>query len=324
MSMKDDVVVFALTANKDLVEEVCQRLEIEPGKIDVAHFADGEILVTAKESVRNKHVFIIQSTCKPVSERVMEVLVAVDSIKRASAKEITLITPYYGYARQDRKARARQPITSRLVADLLITAGIDRIVTMDLHAQQIQGFFNIPTDDLSAIPLFGKYIRENYGDLSNIVVVSPDHGGATRARNLAEALGGLPIAIIDKRRPRPNEVEVSNIIGDIEGKNCIVVDDLCDTAGSLCAGCNLVKEKGAKDVFAFITHGVFSRDALQKIENSAIKEMVITNTIPLTEEQKAQTTKIKVLSIGEQIAEMIKAVSDGTPVADVFDLYTVK
>lgn len=319
--MIKDVVVFSLTSNKELTSEVCGYLGIEPGKIDVRQFADGECLTEARESVRGKKVFIIQSTCKPVNEKLMELLVCVDSIKRASAKEITVITPYFGYARQDRKARARQPITARLVADLLLAAGIDRIITIDLHAQQIQGFFNIPTDDLSAIPLFGHYFNRKFKG-QDIVVVSPDHGGTTRARYLAEKLSA-PIAIIDKRRPRPNVVEVSDVIGDVKNKICIVVDDICDTAGSLVAGCELLKEKGAKEIYACITHGVFSRDALTKIQNSPIEKMIITNTIPSEINNAKICEKIEILSVGKMLHRIIEAIVYDHPVAEVFDLYSV-
>lgn len=318
----NDVVIFALTSNKDLVQEICDYLHLDPGEIDVKHFADGENLIEPKVSVRGKKVFIVQSTCKPVNEKLMELLVCVDAIKRASAKEITVITPYFGYARQDRKARARQPITARLVADLLIAAGINRIITIDLHAHQIQGFFNIPTDDLSAIPMFGHYFKNKFDKNEDIVVVSPDHGGTTRARYLAESLQA-PIAIIDKRRPKPNVVEVSSIIGDVKDKICIVCDDICDTAGSLVAGCELLKEYGAREIYACVTHAVLSRDALEKIEQSPIKSFVTTNTIPLPEEAHKRCSKVKILSVGLMLYRVIEAVASYMPVSKVFNLYSV-
>lgn len=322
--LRDDIVVYALTSNKELVNEVCDYLNIKPGLIDVKHFADGEIIVETKSSVRGKHVFIVQSTCKPVSEKLMELLIAIDSIKRASAKEITIITPYFGYARQDRKARARQPISARLVADLLTVAGIDRIITIDLHAQQIQGFFNIPTDDLSAISLFAKHINDKgYFKHPDVVVVSPDHGGVTRARSLASAIGAN-LAIIDKRRPRPNEVQVSNIIGDIKDKICMICDDICDTAGSLVASAKLLAENGAKEIYVFVTHGIFSNDALEKIEASPIKKMLITNTIPFGDKMKQRTSKVEVLSISKMISKMIEAVSNNESVAQIFDYYSTE
>ena len=318
--MVKETVVFALTSSVDLAAEVCRKLEIPLGKIKVEHFADGEILVEPQESVRGRNVFIIQSTCNPVTERLMEVLICIDACKRASAGSINIIMPYYGYARQDRKAKPRQPITSKLVANLLQVAGANRILTFDLHAAQIQGYFDIPIDDLTAVPMIGQYFKEKNFDKEDLVVVSPDHGGVTRARRLADILEA-PIAIIDKRRPKPNMVEAQNVIGDVEGKNCIVIDDICDTAGSLVAGCQILKDHGAKDIYTGITHGVFSRDALDKIEKSTIKEMVITDTIALTPEQAAKTTKITVLSVSEMIARTIDSIENHSPVSRVYNLY---
>lgn len=318
-----DVVVFSLTSNKELVKEICSYLKIKEGEIKIEHFLDGEVLVTPKESVRGKKVFIIQSTCKPVNDRLMELLVCVDAVKRASAKEIAVIVPYYGYARQDRKAAARQPITAKLVADMLMIAGIDRIVTVDLHAQQIQGFFDIATDDLTFIPLIAKYFENKFNKEDNIVVVSPDHGGTVRARRLAERLEA-PIAIIDKRRPRANVVEVSNVIGDVKDKTCIVVDDICDTGGSLVAGVNLLKEYGAKEIYTCVTHGVFSNNALDKIEDSPIKEMIISNTIPLSEEILNKYKKIKVISIAEMLSSIISSIAKDKSVSKIFDMYKIK
>ena len=314
----NDIVVFSLTRSKTLTKEICDYLNIEEGVISVHHFADGEILVEPKQSVRGKKVFIVQSTCTPVTESLMEVLVCIDACKRASAKEINVITPYYGYARQDRKAKPRQPITAKLVADLLQVSGADRVVTMDLHATQIQGFFNIPTDDLTACPILGHYFRAK--KLDNIVVVSPDHGGTTRARSLANELNA-PIAVIDKRRPQPNVAVATNVIGDVAGKNVIVVDDICDTAGSLVAGCKLLKEKGAKEIYCAITHGIFSNNALERIKDSPIKELVITNTIELSPEQLAKTDKVTVISIGHLIANLIEAITENSPVSYVYDIY---
>lgn len=318
--MVKETVVFALTSSTDLAAEVCRKLDIPLGKIKVEHFADGEILVEPQESVRGRDVFIIQSTCNPVTERLMEVLVCIDACKRASAGSINIIMPYYGYARQDRKAKPRQPITSKLVANLLQVAGASRILTFDLHAAQIQGYFDIPIDDLTAVPMIGQYFKSKNLNKDDLVVVSPDHGGVTRARRLADILD-TPIAIIDKRRPKPNMVEAQNVIGDVEGKNCIVIDDICDTAGSLVAGCQILKDHGAKDIYTGITHGVFSRDALEKIENSTIKEMVITDTIALTPEQAARTTKITVLSVSDMIAKTIDSIKNHAPVSRVYDDY---
>lgn len=318
--MVKETVVFALTSSIDLAAEVCRKLDIPLGKIKVEHFADGEILVEPQESVRGRDVFIIQSTCNPVTERLMEVLVCIDACKRASAGSINIIMPYYGYARQDRKAKPRQPITSKLVANLLQVAGANRILTFDLHAAQIQGYFDIPIDDLTAVPMIGQYFKSKNFNKEDLVVVSPDHGGVTRARRLADILD-TPIAIIDKRRPKPNMVEAQNVIGDVEGKNCIVIDDICDTAGSLVAGCQILKDHGAKDIYTGITHGVFSRDALEKIEKSTIKEMVITDTIALTPEQAARTSKITVLSVSDMIAKTIDSIKNHAPVSRVYDDY---
>ena len=318
--MVKETVVFALTSSTDLAAEVCRLLDLPLGKIKVEHFADGEILVEPQESVRGRNVFIIQSTCNPVTERLMEVLICIDACKRASAGSINIIMPYYGYARQNRKAKPRQPITCKLVANLLQVAGADRILTFDLHAAQIQGYFDIPIDDLTAVPMIGQYFKEKNFDKEELVVVSPDHGGVTRARRLADILDA-PIAIIDKRRPKPNMVEAQNVIGDVEGKNCIVIDDICDTAGSLVAGCQILKDHGAKDIYTGITHGVFSRDALDKIERSTIKEMVITDTIALTPEQAAKSSKITVLSVSEMIARTIDSIENHSPVSRVYNLY---
>ena len=319
----NETMVFALTSSNELVDEICNYLNLEPGKISVKHFADGEILVTPEETVRGKKVYLVQSTCNPVTERLMELLVAIDAMKRASASEITCVIPYYGYARQDRKASPRQPITSKLVADLLDAAGANRVVTIDLHAAQIQGFFNFPTDDLTCIPMIAQYYKNSGLDLSNTVVVSPDHGGTTRARNLADRLG-VPMAIIDKRRPRPNVCEANNVIGDVNGKDCIVIDDMCDTGGSLVAGCALLKEKGAKEIHAAVTHAVFSGKAAVNIQNSPIKKMIVTNTIPLSEEFKSQCDKVTVLSVGWMLSKMVAAIANHTPASEVYDLYEDK
>lgn len=319
--MVKETVIFALTSSIKLAEAIASELEVPLGKITVDHFADGEILVTPHETVRGRSVFIIQSTYAPVTERLMEVLVCIDALKRASAAEINVIMPYFGYARQDRKAEPHQPITAKLVADMLTVAGADRIVTVDLHAAQIQGYFDIPIDDLTAVPLLGHYFKDF--NSSDLVVVSPDHGGVTRARKLAEILNA-PIAIVDKRRPRPNEVEAQNVIGDVVNKTAIVVDDICDTAGSLCAACKIVKDHGAKEVYAAITHGVFSRDALETIEKSPIKKMIISDTIPLPEEKASKTTKIVQLSVTDMLAETIDAIQNHKSVSRVYDQYMTR
>ena len=316
--MIENAIVFALSSSVELAQEIVDYLGMPLGKCSVKHFADGEIMVEPEESVRGRSVYIVQSTCSPVSDRLMEVLIAIDACKRASAGEITVIMPYYGYARQDRKARARQPITAKLVADLLQTAGADRVVTIDLHATQIQGFFNIPIDDLSAVSMIGQYFRSK--NLDNVVVVSPDHGVTTRARRLADCLGA-PMAIIDKRRPRPNVAEAMNVIGEVEGKTAIIVDDMADTCGTLIAGVNILYEKGAREIYFACTHGLLSGPAIERIQNSHIKEMVITNTIPMTEEKKNGTDKITVLSVGYMLAKTIEAIQLKNPVSAVFDLF---
>ena len=318
--MIKETIVFALTSSIELAKSIVKDLGIPLGKVEVHHFADGEILVEPQETVRGRSVYIIQSTCTPVTESLMEVLVCIDACKRASAGEINVVMPYYGYARQDRKAKAHQPITAKLVADLLSTAGADRVITVDLHATQIQGFFNIPIDDLTAVPVIGYYFKKKNFPTDEVCVVSPDHGGATRARKLAEILDA-PLAIIDKRRPKPNMVEAQNVVGDVEGKICIVVDDICDTAGSLCAGCQILQDHGAKEIYAAVTHGVFSHDAINTIEHSVIKEMVISDTIPLPPEKVAQSSKITVLCIADMIAKTIEAIENHDSVSRVYDMY---
>ncbi len=314
----NETVVFSLTASKELANEICNYLKVDECSVSVKHFSDGEIIVEPGESIRGKSVYIVQSTSSPVSERLMEVLIAIDACRRASAREINLVMPYFGYARQDRKARPRQPITSRLVANLLETAGANRVITVDLHASQIQGFFNIPIDDLTAINMLGQYFRSK--QLENIVVVSPDHGGTTRARTLADLLGA-PIAIIDKRRPRPNVAEAMNVIGEVDGRTAIIVDDICDTAGSLVASINILKEHGAKNVYCAVTHGILSGPAIERICTAPIEEFVITNTIELEHEKKESCPKITVLSVGYMLAKTIEAIQSHSPVSEVYDLF---
>ena len=318
--MVKETVVFDLTSSTDLAKSICDKLGLPLGKIKVEHFADGEILVEPQESIRGRSVFIVQSTCTPVTEHIMEVLICIDACKRASAGEINVIMPYYGYARQDRKAAPRQPITSKLVANLLQTAGANRVITFDLHAAQIQGYFDVPIDDLTTVPMIGKYFLDKNFPADDVVVVSPDHGGVVRARKLADILDA-PIAIIDKRRPKPNMVEAQNVIGNVDGKICIVIDDICDTAGTLCAGCQILKDHGAKEVYVGISHGIFSRDAIEKIEKSVIKEMVISDTIPFPAEKAAKSTKVKVLSVASMLADTIEAIENHTPVSNVYDPY---
>lgn len=317
--MVQNTIVFALTASVDLTEEICSYLGLTRGKIAVRHFADGEIIVEPEESVRGKKVFLIQSTSNPVSERYMEILVALDAFKRASAGEVTVVMPYFGYARQDRKSRARQPITAKLMADLLQVAGADRIVTLDLHAPQIQGFFDVPIDDLTAVSMIGQYFRAKHIQ-EEVVIVSPDHGGATRARKLSDSIPGSTIAIIDKRRTKPNVSESLNIIGDVENKVCIVVDDIIDTGGSMLGGVDLLYKKGAKDVYCAVSHGILSDNAVERIHNSKVKEVVITNSITLPPEKRKEP-KIKQISIGFMLAKTIEAIYNHNPVSELYNLF---
>jgi ribose-phosphate pyrophosphokinase len=317
--MVKDTIVFALTTSIDLTDEICGYLGMARGRCSVKHFADGEIIVEPEESVRGKHVFLVQSTCSPVSESYMEVLVALDALKRASAGEVTVVMPYYGYARQDRKARARQPITAKLMADLLQVAGADRIVTLDLHAPQIQGFFNVPIDDLTAVSMIGQYFRAKHFE-DEVVIVSPDHGGATRARRLADSMPGTTIAIIDKRRTKPNVAEAINLIGDVQNKICIIVDDIIDTGGSLLGGVKMLYDKGAKEVYCACSHGILSGAALERVRDSEIKELVITNSIPLSPEKRAEP-KIKQISIGYMLAKTIEAIHNHTPVSELYNIF---
>lgn len=306
--------LFSLNSNKQLAEKISEQLNVPLSHCEVKRFADGEVQIDIEDSIRNDVVFIIQSTSAPVNENLMELLIFIDALRRASAKEINVVMPYYGYSRQDRKARSRQPISAKLVANMIETAGADRVITFDLHASQIQGFFDIPTDHLTAILPMEKYIKENI-DIKNAVVVSPDHGGVKRARKLAELIGA-PIAIIDKRRPRPNVAEVSNIIGDIDGKTCIMVDDMVDTAGTLCAGAQALVDNGATEVYAMCVHGILSDPARERIENSIIKKLVVTDSIALAEDKMCD--KIDIISIDEILATAIKNVYSGTSITHLF------
>lgn len=317
--MKNNITVFALSSSQDLAKSIAEQLGTKVGKCDVHHFADGEILVEIGESVRGRDVFIVQSTSNPVTENLMEILVLADALKRASAKEVTAIMPYFGYARQDRKAKPRQPITSRLVADLLTVAGVTRVVTIDLHAAQIQGFFDIPVDEMQALPLICKYFKNK--NIADLCIVSPDHGGATRARKMSELLD-CPIAIIDKRRPKPNVAEVMGIIGDVSGKNCILIDDMIDTAGTIVAGASVLKEKGAKDVYIACTHGVLSGPAVDRLRDCVAKEVVITDTIAIPEDK--QFDKLVQISVAELLAHTIESIENNLPVSDVFTQFDFK
>lgn len=308
-----NIQIFTCNSNPKLAQDICDYLGISLGDAYVGEFSDGEIQIKLNQTVRGADVYVIQSTCHPVNQHLMELLVMVDSLRRASAETINVVIPYYGYARQDRKAQARDPITAKLVANLIQTAGADRLITIDLHATQIQGFFDIPVDQLLGVPILANYYLEK--NLYNPVVVSPDHGGVVRARRLAERLGA-PIAIIDKRRPAPNVAEVMNVIGEIQGRNCIIIDDIIDTAGTITLAANALLERGAEAVYACCTHPVFSGPAVERIRNSKIKEMVVTDTIPLSEEKRLD--KIRVLSVAPLMSEAIMRVHKKKSVSKLF------
>ena len=307
--------LFSLNSNKELAEEIAEHLGIELSACSVSKFADGEVNISIEETVRGYTVFVVQPTNNPVNENYMELLVMLDALKRASAKEINVIMPYYGYSRQDRKAAPRQPISAKLMADLLQVAGADRMMCLDLHAAQIQGFFDIPIDNFLALPVLAEYFVEK--NLDDIVVVSPDHGGTTRARKLAEVLDA-PLAIVDKRRPKPNQAEVMNLIGDVEGKNCIIIDDMVDTAGTLSIVVNAIKSRGAKAVYACCSHGLLSGPACERLDATPLEELVITNSVKLSEDKKVKYPWIKQLSIAGLLAAGILNIVDDKPVSDLF------
>lgn len=311
-----DIKIFAASANQRMAKQISECLGLSMGKSEVGTFSDGEISVSLFESVRGSDCFIVQSTCEPVNNNLMELLIMIDAMKRASAARITAVMPYFGYARQDRKAKARDPISAKLVADLLTTAGADRLLTMDLHAAQIQGFFNIPVDHLLGAPLLSSFMKELVGENSDeYVVVSPDLGSVTRARNFAARIG-CSLAIVDKRRQKANVCEVMNIIGSVEGKKVILVDDMIDTAGTLCNAAAAIMEKGAKDVTACATHAVLSGPAIDRIRDSAIKELVLLDTIPLPEEK--MLPKFTVLPVAPLFAEAIERIYEDKPVSPMF------
>lgn len=312
-----DIQIFTGNSNKALVAKICESLGVKQGDCVVNKFSDGEIQIDINETVRGKDVYIIQSTSNPVNDNLMEVLILVDALKRASAGRINVVMPYYGYARQDRKTKAREPITSKLVADLLEVAGAQRIVTMDLHAGQIQGYFNVPVDHLTAIPYLSEYFKDIVNeDPGNFVVVSPDLGGVTRARKFANRLN-LPIAIIEKRRPKPNVSEVMNIIGDIDGKNCILIDDIIDTAGTICKAAEALRKNGAKKVYGCASHGVLSGEAFNRLENSIMEKFVISNTIEVPEEKLGKV--LKVVNVAPIFASAIRRINGNKSVSEMFD-----
>lgn len=315
--MASQLQIFTLTGNPQLAEEIAEEIGIPLSPCSVKRFADGETMVDIKESVRGNHVYIVQPTCAPVNERLMELLIMIDALKRASAKTINVVMPYFGYARQDRKSKSREPITAKLVANLIVAAGCTRLITMDLHASQIQGFFDIPIDDFRAMPIIARYFLEKGLDTNDIVVVSPDHGGATRARRFAEVLD-CPLAIIDKRRPKPNVAEVVGIIGEVKGKKAIIIDDMIDTAGSICNAVDALLEKGATEVYTACTHPLLSGEAISRIQKSPMIELVTTNTVPLSEDKKLD--KITQLSVGPILGKAIKHIYTNQPVSELFGM----
>ena len=308
--------IFALNSNKPLAEKIAKVVGVELGKISVNQFSDGEIRINIEESIRGDHVYIIQSTSRPVNDNLMELLIMIDALKRASVKTVNVVIPYYGYARQDRKARSREPITSKLVANMITRAGADRILTLDLHAAQIQGFFDMPVDHLLGAPLLANYFLDN--DIANedTVVVSPDHGGVTRARKLAEFLKS-PIAIIDKRRPKANVAEVMNIIGNVEGKKCILIDDMIDTAGTITLAAQALSDAGATEVYACCTHPILSGPAIERIEASALKKVIVTDSVQLTEDKMSD--KIVQISVSELMGDAIKRIHENKSVSPLFE-----
>ena len=312
-----NIKVFTGNSHPQLAQDIADILGVPIGKSKVSTFSDGEISVDINETVRGNDVFIVQSTCSPVNNNLMELLIMIDAFKRASAGRITAVIPYYGYARQDRKAKSRDPITAKLVADLLTAAGAHRVLTMDLHAAQIQGYFNIPVDHLLGAPILAEhFISKGLADQDDVVVVSPDLGSVTRARKFADNLNA-PIAIIDKRRPKANVSEIMNIIGEIDGKKCILIDDMIDTAGTIANAANALKDLGAKNVYACCTHGVLSGPAISRINESAIEELVMLNTISLSEDM--DTTKIRSISVAPLFAEAIKRIYDDQPISKLFE-----
>jgi ribose-phosphate pyrophosphokinase len=311
-----NISILCGNANQALTQEIARELQLPVGKAHVGRFSDGEISIEILENIRGRDVFIVQSTCPPVNDHVMELLIMADACRRASAESITAVIPYYGYARQDRRPRAaRVPITAQLVANMIAAAGIDRVLTVDLHADQIQGFFQIPVDNVYASPvLLGDAWKQ---DRRNMIVLSPDVGGVVRARALAKRLDDAELAIIDKRRPRANELKIMNIIGDVKGKSCIMIDDMVDTAGTLCQAADFVKSEGATRVVAYITHPVLSGSAIERINKSQLDELVVTDTIPLSEEGH-QSPKIRQLSVAGLLAETMRRIAQNESVSSLY------
>ncbi len=307
-----DLKVFSGNANKGLASNICKYVGVPEGAIEVGRFSNDEIKVIINENVRGCDVFVVQPTCNPVNDNLMELLIIIDALRRASASRITAVIPHYGYARQDRKTRGREPITAKLVANLLVTAGVNRVLTMDLHAGQIQGFFDIPVDHLTAVPLLADYFKGQ--SLNDTVVVSPDAGGITRVRDMAERLGS-PVAFIDKRRPEPNVAEVMNIVGKVNGKNAILLDDIIDTGGSIAQAAEALLEKGAASVRACATHAVFSGEASSILREAHLSELVVTDTIPIAEDMKDM---VKVISVAEIFGDAIVRIHEGRSISTMF------
>ncbi len=311
-----NVKIFTCNGNKALAKSIADNLGYDLGRSEITKFSDGEISVRIEETVRGGDIFIVQPTSYPVNDNLMELLITIDAVKRASAGRINAVIPYYGYARQDRKARARDPISAKLVADLITSAGADRVITMDLHCAQIQGFFDIPVDHLVGMPILAEYYERKFGKSSEeVIAVSPDLGSVTRTRKFAEFLD-VPIAIVDKRRPKPNVSEIMNIIGDFKGKKVILYDDMIDTAGTITNAANALKERGATEVYACCTHAVLSGAAIERISNSAIEELVVLDTVPLSEEKTIP--KIKQMSVAKLFADAIYRIHEGLPVSKIF------
>ncbi len=315
MSYKDNIKLFALNSNKPLAEKIAKQMGLKLSTSSVVRFSDGEIQVDIDDSVRGKDVFLIQSTSAPVNDNLMELLIMIDAVRRASAASVNIVLPYYGYARQDRKTRAREPITAKLVADMIQAAGADRVLSLDLHAPQIQGFFDIPVDNLMGAPLLADYFLSNHLE-EDAVVVSPDHGGVTRARKLAEFLG-TSIAIVDKRRPKANVAEVMNIIGDVKGKRAILIDDMIDTAGTITLAAQALKDDGATEVYACATHAVLSGPAVDRLNNSVIKSLVLTDSIQQPAEKNLD--KMILVSVGPLMGDAIKLIMEHKAMSPLFD-----
>jgi len=311
------MMVFAGNANLDLARKVASRLYLSLGNATVSSFSDGEIAVELNENVRGKDVFIVQPTCAPTNDNLMELVVMIDALRRASAARITAVVPYFGYARQDRRVRsARVPISAKVVADMIVNVGVDRVLTVDLHAEQIQGFFACPVDNIYGSPVLNAdIVASNY---ENLIVVSPDIGGVVRARAIAKQLGDADLAIIDKRRPQANEAQVMNLIGNVEGRTCLLVDDMVDTAGTLCKAADALKERGAVKVVAYCTHAVLSGNAINNLANSSLDELVVTDTIPLSEDAKA-LKKNRQLTIADLLAESMRRVSNEESISALFE-----